>query len=876
VPDRDKPSLDRYAEKRAFDRTPEPAGGTALSRVGPLGFVVQLHRARREHFDFRLELDGVLKSWAVPNGLPTQPGQKRLAAQTEDHPLEYASFEGLIPKGEYGAGLVIVWDCGVYSPTSLGPDGLGERATAQDAVRAALKAGALKFTLRGTKLKGTYSLVRTDETWLVIKQPDPVAIYTPPPSGVSALSGVALADAAGATDRRALPFPEGTPEVIPADLSPMLAKIGESATSRPGWRYEPKLDGYRALAFIENGRVRLRSRNGQNLTLAFPTLVNELRAQDADMVLDGEIIALDENGRPSFSALQRRAALSGPAAAAADVSTPAIFMVFDCLHVAGLNVRRCPYRSRRRTLEQVLLPTGRVQMVPATDDAETMFRAALAEGHEGIVAKRSDSPYLPGRRSDGWLKVKPAPDAEFAIAGYTRAGRGMGALLLGEWQDGQLLYVGSVGTGLDRAGPELKQRLDALESREIPLTKRPNIRRSIVWVRPELAAEVTYRERTASGRLRQPVFQRLVEGGKRRSAARPMPTTAVGEVLAQLDRATDSALLTVERERISVTNLDRQYWPATDRTPAITKRDYLKYLARVSPLMLPHLAHRPVTGIRLPTGIGGQRFFQKHFERVPSFVDTIAVWSEHREDAGAYVLCNNLPTLLWLAQNGSLEFHVWHSRACVSRDAVLKSQDFASSAAALERSVLNLPDYLVFDLDPYLYSGREKPGDEPEYHARGFAQGKKVAFALRDILTAMGFTPYVKLSGRTGLHVFVSIERTVDFDVARDLVAEVGRHLLSLLPSDVTMEWSVSKRTGKVFFDHNMNVRGKTLPVAYTPRAVPGASLSWPISWDALENVEPTDYRIDNVLEHLGRGDLWASALTDQQNVQRTLGLKEE
>lgn len=878
MPDRDKPTLARYVEKRAFDRTPEPAGDASPRRAGPLGFVVQLHRARREHYDFRLELDGVLKSWAVPNGLPTASGQKRLAAQTEDHPLEYASFEGAIPRGEYGAGLVIVWDCGVYSPAALGGEGLADRAAAADAVRKGLAAGSLKFVLRGTKLKGAYALVRTDDCWLVIRQDDALPLQLPAPSARSALSGLTLPEAGGARDRGELPFPDGTTEVIPSDLSPMLAKVGEAPVTRPGWRYEPKLDGYRALAFVENGWVRLRSRNGQDLAPAFPQLVEDLGRQDADLVLDGEIVALDTEGRPSFGALQRRATLKAAAAADAEAATPTLFVAFDVLHAAGLNLRRRPYRLRRRTLEQVLLPTARVQLVAVADDAEAMYRAALDAGHEGIVAKRGDSPYLPGRRSDAWLKVKPAPSHEFTIAGYTRTERGIGALLLGEWQDGRLVYVGSVGTGLERAGgiDALKRRLDALESREIPLTRRPNVRRPITWVKPEVAVEVTFRERTSSGRLRQPVLQRLRDDLRSRApAARPSPRSVVGEVIAQLDRATDAALLTVGRERLSVTNLDREYWPATDRYPAITKRDYLKYLARISPRMLPHLEQRPVTAIRLPAGIGGERFFQKHFERVPAFAATISVWSDHRGDAGDYVLCNDLATLLWLAQHGALEFHVWHSRADASRDAVSRSRDFASSRAALDASVLDLPDYLVFDLDPYLYSGRERPGEEPEYHARGFAQGRKVAYALQEILVAMGFTPYVKLSGKTGLHVFVGIERTIRFEVARELVGEVGRHLLSLMPDDVTMEWSVAKRTGKVFFDHNMNVRGKTLPVAYSPRAVPGAPLSWPVTWDVLQHAEPTDYRIDNLAEHLDSADAWATALTDKQNVQRTLKLEE-
>jgi bifunctional non-homologous end joining protein LigD len=872
MPDRDPASaLARYSERRAFARTPEPAAGVTAARHGPLGFVVQWHRARREHHDFRLELDGVLKSWAVPNGLPTEPGQRRLAVATEDHPLAYASFEGAIPSGEYGAGLVIVWDCGAYAPTALGTEGYADRDAAAAAVREELSAGVLKFELRGVKLKASFALVRTADAWLVVRHAGDSARPASRPGGSSVLSGVSLPDAAAAVDRHELPFPSGPAESMPPDLSPMLAASAEAPVTRPGWRYEPKLDGWRALAFVRDGRVRLRSRKGLDLAPLFPELADDLRAQRLDVVLDGEIVALGADGRPSFAALQRRTGARG-GDPSADPRAPVVFAAFDLLHAAGMNLRRQPYRLRRRALEQLLLPTERVQLVATGDDAAAMYRAALDAGHEGIVAKREDAAYLPGRRADTWRKTKPRPTAEFVVGGYTHGPQGLASLLLGEWQGGRLAYVGSAGAGLEREAQEaLATRLDGLRAREVPFASRPTVRRPVTWVRPELVVEVGFRERTATGRLRQPVLARLRDDLPARSPGRRPATDAVADVLAQLDRATGAALLSVAGARITVTSLDREYWPATPSTPAITKRDYLRFLARISARMLPHLADRPLTAIRLPAGIGGERFFQKHWERLPSFVPTVDVWSEHRGDAGAYVVCNDLATLLWLGQNGALEFHVWHSRTRPSADAASRSRDFAGSREALDSSVLDLPDYLVFDLDPYLYSGREPPGAEPEYHARGFAQAKEVAARLRDILAAMGFTPYVKLSGKTGLHVFVAIERTVHFELARELVGEIGRHLRSLAPGDVTMEWSVPKRTGRVFFDHNMNVRGKTLPVAYSPRAVPGAPLSWPVTWDQLPHVEPTDFRIDDLDAHLGTPDPWATLLTDRQNVERTL-----
>ena len=331
----------------------------------------------------------------------------------------------------------------------------------------------------------------------------------------------------------------------------------------------------------------------------------------------------------------------------------------------------------------------------------------------------------------------------------------------------------------------------------------------------------------------------------------------------------------VGEHRIRLTHLDRVYWPADPalKQPAITKRDLLRYFAEVSPYILPHLADRPLTMIRMPDGIGGQRFYQKHWDAErPGFVETITVFSGHKDESHEYLLCNNLPTLLWLAQSGTLEFHVWHSRAKPGPDAVSKRTDYASSLAALERSVLNYPDYVVFDLDPYIYSGREAPGAEPELNTVAFEKGKEVAFWLRELLHAMSLEAIVKTSGKTGLHIFVPIRRTLDFDAAREVSEKVGRHLMRAHPREITLEWSVPKRTGKIFMDYNMNVRGKTLNVAYSPRGEAGAPVSMPLTWDELAGAHPLDFRITNVAQRLAQtGDRWGEALERKQSLERAL-----
>ncbi len=329
------------------------------------------------------------------------------------------------------------------------------------------------------------------------------------------------------------------------------------------------------------------------------------------------------------------------------------------------------------------------------------------------------------------------------------------------------------------------------------------------------------------------------------------------------------------RHTLKLTHLDRVYWPtdAALKQPAITKRDLLRYFAQVSPFMLTHLADRPLTMIRMPEGIGGERFYQKHWDpELPAFAKKITIFSEHKDERHDYLLCDNLATLLWLAQSGTLEFHVWHSRARPGPDAATQSTDFSSSLAALEGSILNYPDYVVFDIDPYIYSGKEAPGDEPELNTVAFEKGKEVAFALRELLASMSLEAVVKTSGKTGLHVFVPIERTLDFDAARKVSEMVGRHLVRLHPKDVTVEWSIPKRTGKIFMDYNMNVRGKTLNVAYSPRGAAGAPVSMPLTWEELAKAHPLDFRITNAAERLAQtGDRWREALTRKQSLERAL-----
>ncbi|HEY7377583.1 MAG TPA: DNA ligase D, partial [Steroidobacteraceae bacterium] len=835
----------------------------------------------------------------------------------------------------------IVWDCGVYSPDEDDKFSFGDRRDAEDRLRQELKDGKLSIFLCGVKLKGSYTLVRTKQSkqWLLIKHKDRFAQSNDVLAKArSAVSDYSLDDLSPShlplrLDAKVL-APAGPPEAMPKSLAPMLAEIGDEARTDPKWLYEPKLDGYRVLAFVENGQVRLQSRNGLDYTTPFPEVTSELAQLPYDsIVLDGEIVAFDPRGVPSFNALQNRATLKTETEIAeARAKVPIAYVCFDILHFGGLNLRGSRYTDRRRYLTQCLLPSAHVQLVHVSDDAEKLYAAAMDRGFEGIVAKRKDSIYVPGKRTNAWQKIKAVQSAEFVVGGYTK-GKGarepLGALLLGYFDKKDFHYVGHVGSGLDEdTFQDLRARVARLTRKSSPFAEKVDLHRPTTWLEPKLVAEVNFASVTPDGNLRAPVFLRLrndIEpgdvrsapdqarkgngaGGSKRAAAGeadgdepPAPksrgrgakktprVTANPERSARDadDRASsqddiDSALEQLEQKpnrldidvggaKIRLTNLDRVYWPAAGKAQAITKRDLLRYLAGVSPYMLTHLQDRPLTMIRMPEGIHGERFFQKHWSQAkPDYVDSVTVFSEHKDERHSYVVANNLPTLLWLGQVGTLEFHVWHSRYTPGPDTKAQTADFSSSIEALESSVLNYPDYVVFDLDPYIYSGKEAKGAEPELNRKGFAMGRRVAFWLRELLREMKLDAVVKTSGKTGLHVFVPIERTVTFDEARKICEMVGRHLMREHPKDITMEWATEKRTGKIFFDHNMNVRGKTLNSAYSPRGVPNAPISMPLTWEELEAAEPTDFTIHNAVQRLTRtGDRWRDVLIDKHSLTK-------
>ncbi|MCH8813646.1 MAG: DNA ligase D [Chloroflexi bacterium] len=912
--------LDKYSEKRDFERTPEPASGDDSVGTGPLTFVIQKHDATRLHYDFRLEIDGVLKSWPIPKGPSLDPSDKRLAVMVEDHPMDYATFEGVIPKGEYGAGEVIVWDAGTYSPDDHGRLSFHDRGEASQRMREALENGKLSVFLRGQKLKGSWTLVKTsrgENEWLLIKHKDRfVDTRDVTEEEHSVLSQLSLDDIrAGHLPQRRSRLGVKPQELtgakkarIPKSVKPMLATLTDKPFSSDAWLFEPKLDGVRVVAFLDGNSVRLQSRRGLDATNNYPLVAEDLKSQtEPQLVLDGEIVAHDEDGVPSFQLLQQRINLQREAdIQRADSEIPVLFYVFDLLYAGGYDLRSVPLIQRKSLLSQIVIPSDCVQIVDHfEEDGNSAYKAVVEHGLEGLIAKKVDSLYESGKRASGWLKIKSTLEDEFVVGGYSQGQGGragtFGALLVGQYdKEGKLTYAGKVGTGFDdRTLEALKSQLDDLMAAVSPFAEdakpgsspfgRPK-NTAVTWVQPELVARVKFSQWTDDNRLRAPSFLGLREDKDPKEVQRARvvaaPVAAVSTppararrkdaagVLSQLEQGLDEFTLKVGRHKVPVTNLSKELWPAMTNQRALTKRDLLVYLARVSPYLLPHLKDRPLTLTRYPNGITEKHFYQKHWEgKLPAFVDTVALYSSHNEGDGDYLMCNNLPTLLWLGQLADIELHTWYSRTDPEPDGHHLPTAFSHSDAAIRSSLLNYPDFIVFDLDPYIYSGEEAKGEEPELNRRAFAKTCEVALWLKEILDSLSLSSFVKTTGRTGLHIYVPILRQLDYGAVRSACETIGKFLVRAHPRDITMEWAVNKRTGKVFFDHNQNVRGKTLASLYSPRPSANGGVSMPIHWDEVGEVYPTDFTILTAPARLEQtGDLWADILKEKHDLEKLLG----
>ncbi|MGH3039200.1 MAG: DNA ligase D [Gaiellaceae bacterium] len=764
--------LREYERKRTKGVTPEPFGGRR--RRAESIFVVQRHDARRLHYDFRLERNGALASWAVPKGIPLESGQRHLAVHVEDHPLDYATFEGEIPAGQYGAGTVEIWDRGTYELVEEKAD------------------GGLTVRLEGERLRGLWTLVPAkldgnEKNWLLVRKRDE----------------------------------EGSKARPRREYSPMLATLADEVPGGSGWLYEVKWDGYRALASVTGGDVKLASRKGNDLTNRFAEVARAISraAKSPDCVLDGEVCALDEHGRSSFSVMQQG-------------SGPFVYYAFDVLEVDGEPVIDLRLTERRRRLASLLDRRGdTVRLSEAFDDGDALYAAAVEQGLEGVIAKKADSRYLPGRRTSDWLKVKTHQEQEFVVAGYTkgkgrRAGR-LGSLVLAVSRGGELAYVGNVGTGFnEKEIDRLAKLLRALERPASPfpeVPKMPRVRKDdVVWVEPELVAEVEFAEWTHDDRLRAPVYKGLREDKDPAEVEREAP---LGTEIRRGKRA------------LELSNVDKPFWP----DEGITKGDLIAYYREVAPVLVPHLRDRPFTMKRYPDGWQGKHFFQKdapsHMpEWIPRFEYRSTSRATREKRTLRYPLVNDDLALLWMANMGCIDMNTWYSR--VDKPA--------------------RPDWVLFDLDP-----------SPDV---GFAEVVQVALLIKDVLDTLGLAGFPKTSGADGFHVLVPIARRHTYGQTRDFAELVAGTLARLHRGLVTTEWAKAKRRG-VLVDANQNGEGKTIASAYSVRPKAGAPVSTPLRWEEVtEDLDPAAFTMEVVLDRVQRdGDLFEGVLTTRQALGKAL-----
>ncbi|MDE2762498.1 MAG: DNA ligase D [Gemmatimonadota bacterium] len=827
-PDGPGERLARYRAKRSASATDEPFGGGRAG--GGHLFVVQKHRATSLHWDLRLEMDGVLVSWAVPKGPSPNQADKRLAVHVEDHPLEYADFEGVIPEGSYGAGPSIVWDRGLW--------------TAVEDPREGMKKGKLLFELKGYKLRGRWTLVKTkggaDNHWLLIKERD---AYEDPEGGTgsyaddSILSGLTVEELGAGGDfgagirERARTAGAARAAVTADAVRVMNAEPCEAPFSRAGWVFEIKYDGYRLLGEAGGGKARLVSRNGNDLTRVFPEVALALgRLPYRTLVLDGEVVVNDAAGFPSFRRIQKRGRLlrHGDIARAA-VSLPATYYAFDILAFEGYDLRGLPLLERKALLRRVLPSTGPLRYsdhIP--EQGEAMFRHIAGLGLEGVVAKRADSPYV-GGRSRRWLKIRILHTADLAIHGFTEpdAGRsGFGALHLAFREDGAFTYAGRVGTGFSSGLlEELGERLRGLPPAAPPAGAEAAGSGRHCWVAPELVAEVRYKEITEAGVLRHPSFLRLREDKPPEDCRPP----GAGRRLAE-----PGGSVRTEPERVvHFTNLDKPFWPGD----GYVKGDLVDYYRAVAPCILPYLADRPLVLTRFPDGIHGKSFFQKNApDFAPPWIRRIRLYSEGSERDLDYFVVDDLESLLYVANSGSIPLHIWQSRvADISR-----------------------PDFCVLDLDP---------------KGAPFADVVRIALFLRELCDEIGLPSFVKTSGSTGLHVLVPLGRQVTYEQSRNL-----GHLLALvavqeLDRIATVARLPSQREGKVYVDFLQNGHGRLIVAPYCVRPLPGAPVSAPLAWAEVGGgLSIADYTIKTVPDRMARReDPMCGVLRAQPDLARGL-----
>ena len=788
-------SLIPYQQKRKFKATSEPKGKVKKSEQNKLIFVVQEHHASHLHWDFRLEQNGVLKSWAVPKGPSMDPRDKRLAINVEDHPIEYAKFSGIIPEGNYGAGKVKIWDSGTYIPIMI-------------------KDNHWEFILRGKKLKGEFSLIKIkgreinlgkkarDNNWLLVKMKSDKS------------------DEQNMDDK------------MPHKIRPMLATLVNDSFDKKDWFFEIKWDGYRAIAEIEKGNVKLYSRNLQPFEERFSSIVSELKKIPHDVVLDGEIVALDEKGKPSFQNLQNFRK---------NPKTELVYYVFDILYLDGFDLQNKPLWERKKALAEVLSKKSVVTLGEEIENEGIKFFEAIKKQElEGMVAKDANSTYRQGIRGPSWLKIKTHQRQEAVICGFTEP-RGsrekFGALILGIYEKMKLKYIGHTGTGFDEKRlTELYKLLKPLAQKESPFEIEPKTNMPVTWVKPKIICEVKFQEWTSEGLMRQPVFMGLREDKKPEEVVKetakenPIGKFFGSEVLKENESGNE--VITVDKQKINISHIDKIFWPEDK----YTKKDLINYYLSISDILLPYLKDRPESLLRFPDGITGEHFYHKDIDFAPEWIKTIKIETGEEKKIINYLLCQDKASLVYLINLGCIDLNPWSSRV----------------------GNLDNPDYMIIDLDP----------EEID-----FSEVVKTALVTHEVMERAGIPNYVKTTGLTGMHIYSPLNRQYTYEQSRQLAQILAIKIHEKIPKITSLERMPINRKGKVYLDCLQNARGQTLASVYSVRAINGARVSTPLEWEEVsDKLRPEQFTIKNILKRIEKkGDLFKSILGKGFDMEKVL-----
>ena len=894
-------SLVKYKEKRSKSKTPEPFGGKPDKNI--LRFVIQKHAASHLHYDFRLEMEGVLKSWAVPKGPSMNPEVKRLAMMVEDHPYDYRTFEGIIPQGEYGGGTVMVWDEGIYMPAE---EPVKDKMTNEKKLLDGLHSGKIKFVMSGQKLQGQFALVKAhgkgENAWLLMKLEDEYATKEDIAlEDKSVISGQDLEEIAATSEniygqepkekaksfskkavRRTLEKqvdPKDThvaePELDVAAIltkapkgkfdttvTPMLATLVDGPFDDPGWQYEVKWDGYRALAFMQGEQVELKSRNNKSFNDKFYPVRAAIKVWNLNAIVDGEVVVVNDKGISNFNSLQNWRS---------EVDGELLFYVFDILWLDGKNLMGLTQKERSAVLLTLVPESGIIRSGFSVGARGTeFFDVATEMGLEGIIAKRSDSTYLPGDRSKDWLKIKVQKRQEVIIAGYTNnddSPKLFSALLLGAYKDGRLQYVGKVGTGFnDKQQKEMIARFKPLIIEKVPFEETPDYNKpsrfrrnpphaTATWLKPELVCEINFAEITDEGVFRHPSFLAMREDKNAKDvviesaadveqAIETPKDTDLNDVVKPPEKLDGKTLLNpkektqckkLQGHELKFSNLDKIYWPDEH----ITKRDMLNYYYKVAPFMLPYLRNRPESLNRYPGGIKGPSFYQKDVTgKVPEWMTTYRYKSNDEPEDKNYLIANEEATLLYMANLGAIEINPWSS-----------TTDNPDN-----------PTWCVIDLDP---------ADKTT-----FDQVIQAAQVTKSILDELGVPSYPKTSGSTGIHIYIPLGGKYTYEQSKEFARVIVTLVHDQIPDFTSLERAIKSRSGKMYLDFLQNRPGATLAAPYSVRPKPGATVSMPLHWEEVKpGLKMSDFTIFNAMDRLKiEGDLFKPVLGEGIDLHQIVG----